>query len=342
MALSIYETATLIRVVENLKEPSQFLLDLFFPNATMSDTEFVSIDVFDGKRRLAPFVNPLVEGKVVESLGYRTPTFAPPYLKPKSRLDPRRAIRRQMGERIGGAMSPAERAAANLRFELEDQLNTIFRRLEWMAAKTMTDGAITVVGEGVPTAVINYGRNAALNITLAGANRWGQAGISPSNNIDDWAALVLQQSGFPVTDIVFTPAAWRLFRADPLVAAVVSSFKNGNEDFAAAGVRPERGGIRLGTWGQYTLWMYYEWFIDPADGVEKPMLTDGTVILGSRQVDGVRAFAAIQDEDINFPVIPFAPKSWTEKDPGARWVMTQSSPLVIPSRVNASASAKVN
>jgi hypothetical protein len=342
MALSIYETATLIKVVENLKEPSQFLLDMFFPNATQSDTELVALDVFDGKRRLAPFVNPLVEGKFVESLGYRTATFAPPYLKPKGRLDPKRAIRRQMGEKIGGSMSPQERAAANLRFEMEDQLNQIYRRLEWMAAKAMADGAITVVGEGVPTAVINFGRAGALNITLSGGSRWGQAGISPSNNIDDWAALVLQQSGFPVTDVVFTPTAWRLFRADPLVASIVASFRNGNEDFEAAGVRPERGGIRLGTWGQYTLWLYYEWFIDPVDGVEKPMLVDGTVLLGSRQVDGVRAFAAIQDEDVNFPVIPFCPKTWTEKDPGARWLMTQSAPLTIPSRVNASLSAKVN
>lgn len=341
MPLSIYETATLIKVVENLKEPSQFLLDMFFPNATQSDTEFVSIDVFDGRRRLAPFVSPLVEGKFVEGLGFTTPTFAPPYVKPKSRLDPRRAVRRTRGERIGGSMSPVERAAANLRFEMEDQMAQIFRRLEWMAAKSITDGAITVVGEGVPTAVINFGRHASLNITLAGGQRWGQAGISPSNNIDDWAATVLLRSGYPVTDVVFTPAAWRLFRADPLVTAVVASFRNGNEDFAAGGVRPERGGIRLGTWGQYTLWIYYEWFIDPADGIEKPLLTDGTVVLGSRMVDGVRAFAAIQDEDINFPSIPFAPKSWTEKDPGVRWLMTQSAPLTIPSNVNASASALV-
>ncbi|NKE43573.1 major capsid protein [Roseomonas frigidaquae] len=341
MALSIYETTTLIRVVENLKEPSQFLLDMFFPNVTQSDTEMVSIDVFDGKRRLAPFVNPLVEGKFVEGLGFTTPTFAPPYLKPKTRLDPKRAVRRTRGERIGGAMTPIERAAANLRLEMEDQMNQIFRRMEWMGAKAMTDGAITVVGDGVPTAVINFGRDASLNITLSGGNRWGQAGVSPSNNIDDWSALVLKRSGYPVTDVVFTPAAWRLFRADPLVAAVVQSFRNGNEDFSAAGVRPERGGIRLGSWGQYTLWIYYEWFIDPADGVEKPLLTDGTVILGSKMVQGERAFAAIQDEDVGFPSIPFCPKSWTEKDPGVRWLMTQSAPLTIPSNVNASASAQV-
>ena len=341
MPFSIYETATLIKVVENLKPPSSFLLDLFFTGQVNSRDEFVSIDVFDGKRRLAPFVSPLMEGKVVQGLGYQTATFKPPYIKPKNRLDPNRAIRRQIGEQIGGAMSPQERAAANLAFELNEQMNQIFRRMEWMASKAMTDGAITVVGDGFPATTINFGRSPALNLTLTGGSRWGQAGISPSNNIDDWATSVLQQSGWAVTDVVFTPASWRLFRADPLVQAVVASFKNGSEDFTAGGTTPQRGGIRLGQWGQYTLWIYWEWYVDPVDGVEKPMLPDGTVILGSPSVEGTRAFGAIQDEDLNFPEVPIVPKSWTEKDPGARFVMTQSAPLTIPSRVNASMSAMV-
>lgn len=341
--VSIYDTNTLIQVVENLKEPSQFLLDMFFPNEVTSQTEFVTIDVFDGKRRLAPFVNPLREGRFVEPIGFRSPTFKPPYVKPKTRIDPTLPIRRQIGERIGsGNLSPIEREAANLRFQMEDQLGQINRRLEWMAASALANGTLVVVGDGVPQATIDFGRDASLQITLSGGNRWGQAGISPAANIDTWAALILKTSGFPVTDIVFTPASWALFRADPLVAAIVASFKNGNEDFMAAGVRPERGGIRLGTWGQYTLWLYYEWFIDPADGVEKPMLVDGTVLLGSRQIDGTRAFATITDPEIGYPAIPYAPKSWTTQDPAARWLMTQSSPIVIPSRINASLSAKVN
>lgn len=343
MALSIYDTSTLIRVVENLKPPSSFLLDKFFPNTSQSTTEFVTIDIFDGKRRLAPFVNPLQEGKFVEPIGFRSPTFKPPYIKPKTRLDPTRAVRRAIGERIGGGeMSPAVRQAANLALELEDQINQITRRMEWMASSALVNGAITVVGEGFPTAVINFGRAAALSVVLTGGNRWGQAGISPSANIDEWAARVLKESGQPVTDIVFTPSSWAAFRLDPLVQAVVASFVNGNPDFQAAGVRPVPGAIRLGTWGQYTLWLYYEWFIDPEDGVEKPMLADGTVLLGSDAVDGERAHAAILDEELGFPAVPYAPKSWVEKDPGVRWLMTQSATIVIPSRVNAVLSAKVN
>lgn len=340
--LNIYDTAALIAVVENLKEPSSFLLDRYFPNVMQSDTEFVAIDVFTGKRRLAPFVNPLVEARFVEPIGFRTDIYKPPYVKPKTRLDPLRPIRRGIGERIGGSSSPAQREAANLRLEMEDHLNQLTRRLEWMAAKAMCDGAITVVGDGVPSATISFGRASALSVALTGGDRWGQSGVSPVDNIDTWSAMFLKESGFAMTDILFTPLSWKYFRADPKVAAIVSSFQNGNANFQAAGVRAERGGQYLGTWGPYNLYLYYEWFVDPADNVEKPMVPDGTVLLSSPELSGTRAFATIIDPEIGYPSIPFAPKSWTTQDPAARWLMTQSSPLVIPTYVNASFAATVN
>ena len=62
----IYDTNTLVQVVPNLKTSQNWLLDRFFPNIVESDSEFVSIDVDVGKRRMSPFVSPLVEGKLVE------------------------------------------------------------------------------------------------------------------------------------------------------------------------------------------------------------------------------------------------------------------------------------
>lgn len=342
MAISLYDTVALIQVVEYLKEPSQFLLDMCFPNSYTSTTEEVALDVFVGKRRLAPFVNPLQEGKLVEPLGMQTTVFKPPYIKPKVRLDPLRPVRRAIGERIGGGdMTPVEREAMNLRFELEEQIRMITRRLEWMAAQALANGTLTVQGEGVPLTSISFGRSSANSIALTGANRWGQSGVSPADNIDAWSAVVLQGSGYPVTDVIFTPTAWRLFRADPRVAAIVASLANGNPDFAASTVAPRIGGQPLGTWGPYRLWLYFEWYVDPADDTEKPMMADGTVLLTSPNVDGVRAFATIMDSEIGYPSLPYAPKSWVTHDPGARWLMTQSAPIVIPSRVNASLAATV-
>ena len=59
-------------MVPNLKRAQTFLLDKFFPNIVMSDSEFVAIDIDVGKRRMAPFVSPLVEGRLVEQRRIQT------------------------------------------------------------------------------------------------------------------------------------------------------------------------------------------------------------------------------------------------------------------------------
>src|ERR1700739_526030 len=109
----VYDTNTLIQVVPTLKRAQSFLLDKFFPNIGLSDSEYVSIDVDVGKRRMAPFVSPLVEGKLVEQRRIQTNLFKPAYIKDKRAPDLRKPIRRMIGERIGGDMTGAVREAAN-------------------------------------------------------------------------------------------------------------------------------------------------------------------------------------------------------------------------------------
>lgn len=80
---NIFDTSVLAQVVPNLKTSQNWLLDRFFPNIVTYETEEVAIDVDVGLRRMAPFVSPLVEGKLVESRKYQTNTFKPAYIKDK-------------------------------------------------------------------------------------------------------------------------------------------------------------------------------------------------------------------------------------------------------------------
>lgn len=342
MSMSLFDTTALVAVVENLKPPSSFLLDTFFPQVITSDTEFVAIDVFNGKRRLAPFCSPLVQGKVVESLGWSTTEFKPAYLKDKRAFDPKRPVRRAIGERIGGSLSPSERIMANLQFEMEDQITGVNRRMEWMAAQALALGTVTVAGEGFETVVINYGRASDQTLTLTGGARWGQSGVLPTQNIDTWAATMLKNSGLIPTDVLFTPGAWDEYRKDTTLATLLQNIGGLiPRDINVGPQAPMTGAQYMGTIGGYRLWRYFDWYIDPADGVEKPMIADNTVILGSAALDGARAYGAIMDEEFDYASLPYAPKSWVEKDPAVRYLLMQSSPLVIPTNVNASFSVVV-
>src|SRR5471032_877796 len=147
----VYDTIALVQVVPNLKQSQNWLLDRFFPNIVMSDSESVAIDVDVGKRRMSPFVSPLVEGKLVEQRRIQTNEFKPAYIKDKRAPDLRKPVRRAIGEKIGGELTGEEREMANLESEMSDQLDMINRRLEWMAASALTTGTVTISGEGFQT-----------------------------------------------------------------------------------------------------------------------------------------------------------------------------------------------
>jgi hypothetical protein len=348
----VYDTNVLIQVVPNLKRSTNFLLDKFFPNIVTADSEFVSIDVDVGKRRIAPFVSPLVEGKLVEQRRMQTNTFKPAYIKDKRAPDLRKPVRRMIGERIGGDMTGAEREMANLEAEMTDQVDILTRRLEWMAASALSTGTVTIAGDGFPTVVVDFGRDPSLTIAKSGGAQWTLANVlagtaSPTSDIEAWQRQILKKSGATVNDIVFTTSSWEGFIADPLLKGAIYFPRLGESgNLIDPGAKIERGAVYKGQWGQYSLWIYNEWYVDSGTeggqaDKEYPMLTDGTVVMSGPDMMGTRAFGQILDPAFNYASLPYAPKTWVTEDPAQRYIMMQSSPIVIPSRVNAALSASV-
>lgn len=347
MVMDIFDTNVLVQVVPNLKLAQNFLLDTCFPNIVCSDSEFVSIDVDIGKRRVAPFVSPLVEGKLVEQRRIQTNTFKPAYIKDKRVPDLLRPVRRQIGERIGGELKGEERMMANLMFEMADQVDMVNRRLELMAASALTSGSLTVSGDGFPTTVIDYGRDAALTVTLTSTNVWDYgvgSTATPANNIQTWANLILKKSGAVATKLIFSPTTYSLFKADPIVRDAIvldtARFRRNTGNDAKLAPEIKHGAAYMGNWGSFELYVYNDWYVDD-NNVEQRMLADNLVLVVSEQMMGTRAFGQIMDPAFNYGPLPYAPKSWLQEDPAQRFILMQSSPLVIPSRVNTVLAATV-
>jgi hypothetical protein len=114
--MDIFSTNVLVGVVQSLIRPPSFFLDRFFPTIQQENTEEIHFDLDNGKRRIAPFVSPLVAGKIVESRGFTAKTFRPAYVKDKRVFDTSRPLRRAMGEQIGGSLSPEQRIQATLAY----------------------------------------------------------------------------------------------------------------------------------------------------------------------------------------------------------------------------------
>ncbi|MDI9240743.1 major capsid protein [Lysobacter sp. LF1] len=350
--MDIYSTTRLNRLVQSLKRPQTALLTAFFPELETSDTEDIKFDVANKRRRIAPFVHPLREGRLVEDEGYVTNSFTPAYTKDKRYHDPAKALKRRAGERIGGDSAPMDRHQANLSISTADQIEMLVRRKEVMAGEVLATGRVTVKGDGYPTVVVDFGRKASHTVVLTGANRWGQQGVKPVEMLEDWTALILQDSGATIRDVVMDTKAWRLFREDEEVKKHLDTRPLSASTDAIVALQFAQLGLTFkGELNGLRFWIYQDWYVDETgeedeNGIpkldEKPILPEFTVILASPDVQGVQHHGAIMDLDAGLQPLEFFSKSWTKPDPSRRILMMQSAPLVVPYRPDATFAATVS
>jgi hypothetical protein len=108
------------------------------------------------------------------------------------------------------------------------------------------------------------------------------------------------------------------------------------------GVGPETqefGFTDKGEVGDYNVTIYHDNYTDDA-GATQPFLPNDYLLMNG-QVDGVRHYGQIKDENAGFQAIDYFQKSWTVEDAAARMLMLQSAPLPVPYRINAYLAAKV-
>jgi len=341
--MDVFTPAVLNRVVDDLKDSvSMFLLSMFFREISTSTQEEIYFDVLTGKPRLAPFVSPLVEGQIVQSLGYATNSFKPAYVKDKRVFEDGKAIRRRPGQQIAASLDPMQNRLLSVIQESEDQVAMIKRRMEWMAAQALLTGKVVVEGEKYPEVEVDFGRHSDLTAVLSSTARWNDSAPDPVGDLEDWGELIAEKSGATATDVVMATDTWKLFRANDDVKELLDKSKNlSPKTTLEAG--PNSGMIGpsfKGYAGDFAIWTYNAEYVDDAGATQK-FIPNGKLVMGSAQIEGVQHHGSIKDEKAGFQARDYFQKSWTQDDPAVRYLMLQSAPLVVPYRPNASLSATV-
>lgn len=342
--MDIYSPAYLNRVVQDLKSTRRapFLLDRYFRETSISTNgDTIFFDVLSGKPRLSPFVSPVVEGMVVESMGYATKSFSPAYVKDKRVLEDGKAVRRPAGAPIGGPLDAMAVRQLQLAQESDDQIAMIERRQEWMAAQELLTGAVTVSGEKYPTTSVDFGRDAGLSPTLLTTARWNDSGPDPLANLETWAGLVRDASGANAVDVIMSSTAWTSFRSNTAVRALLNRQTNlsPKTGFDVGPESQQLGVAFKGQVGDFSIWVYTASYTDDAGATQKFLPNDYLLMVG--EVEGVRHYGQIKDEAAGFRATDYFQKSWTQPDPAVRYLMLQSAPLPVPYRINATLAAKV-
>ena len=341
MEFDILETSELAGVIENLPTVPSYWLDLCFPRAYASQSEYIDFDLVDKARRLAPFVAPNVQGKPVLNRRREMRRFKPAYIKMKDPVDPNRLLERRAGEPFGGNLTPQQRADAIIADILRDHGDMLDLREEWMAAMAVMFGQVTVVGEDYPEVTVGFGRNPAQTKTLTSTARWNQASTStPIDDIRAWSQEQLTNSGRKGLRLTMgTRASASFFNSDQVQAALetrrgslmkLETASVDGDNIIDHGELP--GGVRLVTYNE---------FYEDNQGVQIPFLDPDAVVL-TGNVNGIRAYGAIQDFDANWQSLRRFSKMFKQPDPSGLYVLDQSAPLPIPANPNSTTYVDVN
>ena len=348
MPFDLYSTATLLGVVRVQPVESAYWLDNFFGRQINFDTEEIMFDRVQGQRRLAPFVSPVVQGRVMRQRGYETRVFRPAYTKPKHVVDPNRVFARLAGEGITGTMSADARWNAAVAENLREERNAIQRLWNWMGAMAIIHGEVTISGEDYPTQVVNFGRDAGLTQILTLTARWGEVDADPLGDIKDLRTLAFTKSGSPITRLTMGLDAFDRFFANDDVKKLlegkdVSRVSDSTLSALGSPGQPfEYRGVLQGANGQGRLeiYTYNEQYEDEA-GATQPFMDSYDVIGTGPGLQGTRCFGAIRDKRAGLQPLPIFPKMWDQEDPSVTYTMTQSAPLMVPGNPNNSFRLKV-
>jgi hypothetical protein len=348
MAFTPYSTHDMLSVINHLPKPSTFWLNLAFKQQVNFQTQYIDFDKISKGRKIAPFVAPTVAGKPMKSEGFTTTRFAPAYIKPLHPVDPERLITRMAGEAYTGSMNLMGRRNAIVGDILSEQRDMIVRRWELMAAHAVMNGSITVEGEDYPTQNVDFGRDPNNTVTLAGTNVWTDTTNSnPIKDLEKWSIAQARSCGYAVVDWVMGLNAWESFSDHPkTVKKLDTNTKNSSQMLFDLGItQADENGAIIQFKGVLAsgvrVWVYSDIYEDETGAVVEIMDQDAVVGINAAGLEGVRCFGAIMDASAGYQSLDVFPKNWASDNPSVEYVMSQSAPLMVPRRPNASFKAVV-
>lgn len=348
MAVDLFETRTMLEMLEQRIPVRTWFLNTFFNRTKTFGTEAVDIDIRRGRRRLAPFVNPKREGKLVEKRGFHTQSYKPAYVKPKMITTAEDILKRQAGNIIYRTNEgPATYAAKQLGQDMAELDEMITRREEWMAAQALTTGKVRIIGEGVDDEM-DFQFLATHLPVLSGSSLWSDhANATPLDDLKAWKRMAAKDSGISPSVALFGLQAIDNFMKCEQVIGTDGGGKNlfNMRAVDIGEIKPQLLPNGVTYYGRLTeigidIYTYEEWYVDDIDENEYPMMPEDRVLMGSPLARCERLYGAIKDLDALAPTARF-PKTWKENDPSERILMVQSSPLMVPVEVDAFVSATV-
>ena len=337
-----YEPRTLLEAFDEGPIVHTFLRDTFFGNRDYPPTPMVEFDFRRGRRKMAPFVAPLVGGKVMERQGYETRFFRAPRIAPVRALRTPDLEARLPGETIYQGRTAADRAADLLAEDAIFLDEAISRREEWMCRSVLINGTITVDADHGYQNVIDYlaygmGTSAGTaDNHFVPTVKWDQAGATILEDLEQARLDTIRDSGIGPNVALFGSNAKSVFINNADVQKLLD-----NRRYEVGSIAPvirDDAVVLFARVPGLECYSYAEYFEDDA-GQLFPMLPPDLVLLASTNVQNrivYGAFTQLEDAKAKSYVtyqtarIPFV---YGDEEDGNLFYRLTSCPLPMPTDI---------
>lgn len=337
-----YQPDELMPLIPPLFVAGTFLTRAYFPSIFEFESKAVHFDRVLADMRRAPLVAPLSPGRVQQPRGYRMESLEPASFKPKNQVDPNVVMDRLAGEALGGEMSATDRASMVREYYLTGHQGNIARSLEWMASSILRTGQVVLTAPDYPATTVNFQRKASLTKTLLTTDRWGETGVSPYDDVEEWIDEVGTASGSAVNIVTMDRLAWGLYIADPKAQKALDRTL-GQTAAITLGLTATVPGAPIfkGRDGNVEFYVYND-IQEDDDGNIEQLIPDYTVQLGSQGgVMGGQLYGLVQHAENNYKKGRFFAHNWIDPNTGAEWIETITSPILAAGRIDATACVTV-
>lgn len=363
MATSPYDlwsTRRSLGVMRDVRSETRYF-GQWFTNRMLSDSEWIDFEKLPIKsRRLAPFVKPKARGRGLPGDRVQGFRFKPANIVLEDAIDPERPLTYEPG--IDGSafdatqLTPMQRLAAIKASMLADYDDAVERRWEWMRARALIDGAVTVKYEDGQQVVVDFQRAAGHTETLGSGSRYGDTGVSI---LDHWQAVMDTMNdaefGGMVTRITMGGSVVPVVRNDEEILAHLDTNIRGGSVTVDRGIigGGANGGkvykfgelmVGGGSGQKVELWVNNETYEDDT-GTQQRYLGAKEVLFTSTPdaVKGYECFGRIVDRDAEYKALPKFPKNFEVREGRVvtEHMSVESAPLFVPINPNATYKATV-
>lgn len=321
-------------------------------NSTDEYIDFEKLPV--PSRKLAAFALPLARGASAYDDSVRTFRVKPAYIKMDDAVDPLKPLVKQAG--IDPSMLDVSRLTPMQRLELikvaiaAAHRRAIELRWDWLCARALIDGKVTLTGAEYPTTLVDFGRAAGHTVTLTDGTRIGDAGIKALDVIQARCDTMNDaEFGAMPTRITMGGSVWSVLREDAGILAHLDTQTKGGVHTIDRGLNAGKifpvGELSIGgqSGQKIELWVNNETYIDPVSGASTRYLgAREMVFTGSPEsIMGFQCFGRIIDQDAGYEALDVFAKNYTEQsgDITVQRISHKSSPLMVP--VNPDATLKI-